>query len=485
MKFCPKCGNQISDNTVFCPACGAKTGDPPPPEINQPASGGTYTQETGGSYYSGTQSGPGGTYQAGNTSGGQGGYYQAGSTQGGSGEYHQAGSQSYQSEPQNYQTGPQSYQSGPQNYQTGPQNYQARPQNYQGGPNRPGGPGNNKLLIIIIAVVVGLCLIGGGIFVYSKLAGKNNNTSLSNNNNNNSSIQADDDDEDDADVTDEDDEDSAEPSQTPSAEPSDDYDINDDYHFGDNGTTTSIAPSDDYSDDYDYGDGDDYIYSNLDDFLMIFNAAAADDIVYALEDTGMDTANAQDFYYYGEWINGSVYSFTYEDSVVDLLLNFDDTVFSIETMGVQIYLNGYGSYWLDDYLGSTYHYDENWPDDGYVFYLADTNITSWIGVDTSYDYDYIVQLLDAYDGSLIMAFFIYGGHSDFDWYMAVPPGDYTIEYALGTTWYDVNEIFGPDTEYYRADGVYSFYEGEQVDITLDVYGGTGIPSTNITSEYAY
>jgi molybdopterin biosynthesis enzyme MoaB len=69
--------------------------------------------------------------------------------------------------------------------------------------------------------------------------------------------------------------------------------------------------------------------------------------------------------------------------------------------------------------------------------------------------------------------------------LAVPPGDYTIEYAAGTYWYDTYELFGPDTVYYRADGIYSFYEGEEVDITLDIYGGTGIPSTDVTSEYGY
>jgi hypothetical protein len=225
-------------------------------------------------------------------------------------------------------------------------------------------------------------------------------------------------------------------------------------------------------------------FAEIDTFLAQFDTVTADDIRYALEDTGMDTAYASDFYYYGQWMNGEVYSLTYDYSVIDLLLNEDGTVFSVETAGVQVYLDGYGSYWLDDYLGSTTHYDESYPDDGYVFLLYDTNVTSWIGVNTSSDNDYVVQLIDAYTEIPVMAFYIYSGHVDYEWYMAVPPGEYIIEYAAGMIWYSVDELFGSDTVYYRADNIYTFNEGEETDITLDIYGGTGIPSTDVTDEYS-
>ena len=228
----------------------------------------------------------------------------------------------------------------------------------------------------------------------------------------------------------------------------------------------------------------DTVYSDITEFLAIFDADTAEDIMYALEDIGMDTACAADFYYYGQWLNGKVFSFTYENSVIDLLMNSDGSVFSVETMGVQIYLAGYGSYWIDDYLGCTTHYDKNRPDDGYFFHLEDpyTTIYGWLNITTGSEYDYVVKLVDADDETLVMAFYIYGGHEDYDWYWDVPPGDYYIEYAAGTTWYGMDELFGSDTAYYIADDIYTFYDGEDVYITLDFDGG-GIPSTDITSEY--
>ena len=179
---------------------------------------------------------------------------------------------------------------------------------------------------------------------------------------------------------------------TVSPETSDNYDINNDYQFGDNNVETSDDYDDydfgddyddgddyDFDDDYDYDyDYDEYTYADINDFLMMYDDYTADDILYAFEDIGLDTTYAQDFYYFGEWLDGYIYSFTYQDSVIDLLMTYDDTVFSVETYGVQVYLAGYESYWLDDYLGATTHYDESYPDDAYVFYLYDTDVSSYI-----------------------------------------------------------------------------------------------------------
>ena len=492
MKFCPTCGNQLNDDAGFCPNCGTKMGESQAPEVNQQSDSGTYSpQQTGGGYYqtdnSQSSSTQGGYTQPGST---QGGYTQPDSTQGG---YTQPGSaQGGYTQPGSAQGG--YTQPGPQNYQSGPQNYQA-PQSYPGGPPPSGGSGNNKLLIIIIAVIVGLGLIGGGIFAYSKLSPKNNTTISSNDFDDDDDADVDADELDDADDADDDDDtNDADAEETgfdfdADDELDDDYDIEDDYEFGDNadnGDDADDGYTDNYDDGDDYDNGGEYVYADINDFLATFDTAAADDILYALEDTGMNTAYASDFYYYGEWFNGWVYSFTYENSVIDLLMNYDDTVFSVETMGAQIYLAGYGSYWLDDYLGSTTHYDENWPEDGYMFYLDDPYTTSygWINMTTGYEYDYVVTLTDAYTENLVIAFYIYGGHQD-DWYWDVPPGDYIIEYAAGTTWYNIDEMFGPDTMYFRVNDIYSFYDGEDVYITLDVGGGGGTPSTDVTSEYAY
>lgn len=49
-------------------------------------------------------------------------------------------------------------------------------------------------------------------------------------------------------------------------------------------------------------------------------------------------------------------------------------------------------------------------------------------------------------------------------------GEYLLSYACGSTWYGENDLFGPETQCYRSDAVFSFYhEGDQVcgqEVTL-------------------
>jgi hypothetical protein len=209
----------------------------------------------------------------------------------------------------------------------------------------------------------------------------------------------------------------------------------------------------------------------------IFDSATAQNVIAAMEEIGIDTAQVTGLQEFGNWNEGTIYAFDYEDSVFDMLLYDDGTVFSIETGGTQLYIKGYESYNVNDYLGSTTHFNEAYPDNGYVFYLTDTEVTSTLVVQTSSDMDYIVELIDANTGSLVEAYYIQAGQN---WSMAVPEGDYQIQYAAGT-WQDYENMFSDSAYYYRSDNVYTISPDSETDLTLDPLGGTGIASTQITS----
>lgn len=63
-----------------------------------------------------------------------------------------------------------------------------------------------------------------------------------------------------------------------------------------------------------------------------------------------------------------------------------------------------------------------------------------------------------------MAFLIKPGKSV---NLDVPEDTYQIFYAVGQTWYGKDDLFGPDTMYYKCDGTFEFYRDEDY-----VYGHT-------------
>ena len=53
----------------------------------------------------------------------------------------------------------------------------------------------------------------------------------------------------------------------------------------------------------------------------------------------------------------------------------------------------------------------------------------------------------------------------------VPLGTYNLYYACGSTWYGEDDLFGEDTDYYKMDSTFSFYEddGYYMGYTLELY----------------
>jgi hypothetical protein len=414
------------------PALGTQS---PASGTQSPASG-TQSPVTGGYYQPEAPAAQGTPYSQPGVQGTQGSAYNQPGAQGPA--YYQPGAQGTQSGPY-YQSGAQGAQGGPF-YQPGTQGarnaafYQNNP--YSGSPGYPAGgpPKNNKNLVIIVSIIIGLLLIGGGILAYILLSGNGNS------------------DDPPVSVSDVSEAPSEEPSEEPSEAPSE---------------APSEEPSAEPSEEPSAESAQ-------------FDSVTQENIDAACLDTGMDLSLIEDMRYYGTWYEGDVYTFMYDGSVVDLLLYEDGTVYSLETGGAQIYLISYDSYYIQDYLGYMTHFDESYPDNSYVFYMDREYVdaaASIITIDTSDDLDYVVELIDAATGNLVIAFYC---QYDSNVPMPVPAGDYIIQYAAGPYWIDIPNLFGEDTVFFRSVDTFYVNDENEAYAMLDVYGGTGIPSTEIT-----
>lgn len=67
-----------------------------------------------------------------------------------------------------------------------------------------------------------------------------------------------------------------------------------------------------------------------------------------------------------------------------------------------------------------------------------------------------------------MSFYVSAGKSA---EVLVPLGEYEIYYATGQTWYGPDDKFGSDTQFYKCDDTFDFYEDDDgyVGWTLTLY----------------
>ena len=100
-------------------------------------------------------------------------------------------------------------------------------------------------------------------------------------------------------------------------------------------------------------------------------------------------------------------------------------------------------------------------------------------IDTTGDGYYYIKLRDVYTKQPVLTFFVHGGRSvEVD----VPLGMYELLYAHGDTWYGVNNLFGPDTVYSKADDTFNFYEedgyvnGWTVELYMQANGNLDVDS---------
>ncbi len=74
------------------------------------------------------------------------------------------------------------------------------------------------------------------------------------------------------------------------------------------------------------------------------------------------------------------------------------------------------------------------------------------------------------------AFIRAGEKVEFD----VPTGSYKLYYATGVSWYGVDLLFGPKTEYYKADDIFTFSQGTGWTVELFEQVGGNLETKKIS-----
>ena len=100
---------------------------------------------------------------------------------------------------------------------------------------------------------------------------------------------------------------------------------------------------------------------------------------------------------------------------------------------------------------------------------------------TSAGADYYVKLVYEGTSTPAVGIFVQGGVSN---EVLVPLGRYQMRYASGSTWYGMNDLFGPDTSYAKALDVLDFreednqYKGYTVELILQEGGNLSTEGIN-------
>lgn len=100
-------------------------------------------------------------------------------------------------------------------------------------------------------------------------------------------------------------------------------------------------------------------------------------------------------------------------------------------------------------------------------YTTDKGVAP-LSIKSAADANYLVKLDDAYTGRQVLSVFIRGGQTE---EIKVPLGRYIVKYASGDRWYGYRHLFGPDTQYSKADREFPFsFDGDSyVGYTLTLY----------------
>jgi hypothetical protein len=94
-----------------------------------------------------------------------------------------------------------------------------------------------------------------------------------------------------------------------------------------------------------------------------------------------------------------------------------------------------------------------YPSDGaYELYGGVSRIAP-MTIRTAPGSNYFVKLQEVGNGRPVLAFFIHGGSTVT---ADVPLGSFVLKYATGATWCGAKKLFGPDTETFQADDIFSF-----------------------------
>lgn len=88
-------------------------------------------------------------------------------------------------------------------------------------------------------------------------------------------------------------------------------------------------------------------------------------------------------------------------------------------------------------------------------------------------YHYFIKLINTATHEELGSYFIRSGDT---LNITVPAGSYELKYASGRTWYGENHLFGPETNYNKADSIFNFsfdgyqYSGYTIELIMQQNG---------------
>jgi hypothetical protein len=98
------------------------------------------------------------------------------------------------------------------------------------------------------------------------------------------------------------------------------------------------------------------------------------------------------------------------------------------------------------------------------------------------DRHHLIKVEDWNSGREVVEMFVRDGETAT---VHVPPGTYRIKYASGSTWYEINETFGPDGAYFVAAQQFQFshyQQGNQIVWTKETITLYAVPDGNLRTK---
>lgn len=110
----------------------------------------------------------------------------------------------------------------------------------------------------------------------------------------------------------------------------------------------------------------------------------------------------------------------------------------------------------DDLVSKVFHMEaiQSYPENGSVIIPSTAERLAPLTIETSGDDAYYIKLVNVINRLSEFAFFVQPGQTvEID----APLGRYYLYYATGKKWYGKEEVFGPETQFYKADDTFYFY----------------------------
>lgn len=106
---------------------------------------------------------------------------------------------------------------------------------------------------------------------------------------------------------------------------------------------------------------------------------------------------------------------------------------------------------------------EELPDFAYYIKRPKYRCDSVLKINTSHDANYVIKVVDPYNGEVILMYYLPAGVSQ---EIDVPSGTFEIRWTSGEKWYGDKELFGKNASYAKAQRTFQFNEGSGYELTL-------------------